>query len=153
MANHKNKYRPRPSLTINMSPMIDVVFLLIIFFVLVSHFASAELVPLELPDPDQSQALNIKVTDRVIINIRLVAPNDPSAGTLFSVGPIPPEPLDTIARRLELHKRANPDVKVVIRADKRTRYADVRSVMETVAELGIEEMHLVAHIGNSGEQP
>jgi biopolymer transport protein ExbD len=150
------KYHPRPSLTFNMAPMIDVVFLLIIFFVLVSHFASAERVPLDLPDPDDSQALNIRVTDRVIINVRLADESDPSQGALYSVGPIAPEPLGVIAQRLTLHKRANPDVKVVIRADKRARYADVRDVMETVSELGIEQMRLVAHVGParaSGDTP
>ncbi len=145
------KYHPRQSLTFNMAPMIDVVFLLIIFFVLVSTFASAERIPLELPDPDHSQALNTKLTDRVIINVRLIDPDAPETSPVaYSIGPTRPEPLAEIAERLMLHKRAVPRLKVVVRADRRVRYGDVREVMQIVAENGIEMMNIVAHVGDAG---
>ncbi len=148
------KHRARPSLTFNMAPMIDVVFLLIIFFVLVSTFASAELIPMELPAPDNSQALNKKLTDRVIINIQHADPGDPEADAVaYSIGPNRPEPIDSIAERLAWHKRAVPDVKVIIRADRRVRYGDVREVMEIVAETGIEMMNIVAYMGETGIEP
>ncbi len=145
------KYHPRPSLTFNMAPMIDVVFLLIIFFVLVSTFASAERIPMELPDPDSSQALNVKLTDRAIINVQLVDPDSPgSSEVAYSIGPNRPQSLAVISERLMAHKRAVPDLKVVIRADKRVRYGDVREIMEIVAEHGIEMMNIVAHVGDAG---
>ncbi len=141
------KHRPRPSLTFNMAPMIDVVFLLIIFFVLVSTFASAELVPMELPDPDNSKAVNRKIADRVIINVQFAGPDSPGADSVvYSLGPNRPESLGTIAQRLLWYKREVPDVKVVIRADRRVHYGDVREVMEIVAESGIRMMNIVAYL-------
>ncbi len=148
------KYHPRSSLTFNMAPMIDVVFLLIIFFVLISTFASAERIVMELPEPDRSQARNIKLTDRVIINVQLLDPDSPETSAVgYSIGPSRPEPLGSIDERLGRYKRAVPDLKVIIRADRRVRYGDVREVMEIVAENEIEMMNIVAHVGETGGAP
>ncbi len=61
--------RARSPVSFNMTPMIDVVFMLIIFFMLVSNFASVENLELDLPDPDHSQAAKVKLT-------RVPAPTD-----------------------------------------------------------------------------
>jgi len=140
------KHRRRPSLVFNMAPMIDVVFLLIIFFVLVSTFASAERVPMEVPNPDASQAHNIKLADRVIINVQRLGPTP--SDVAYSIGASGPESLTVISQRLSLHKRLVPNLKVIIRADRRVRYGAVREVMTIVAENGIEQMNIVAQVGN-----
>ena len=145
------KHRPRPSLTFNMAPMIDVVFLLIIFFVLVSTFASAERAAMELPNPDSSQAKNIKLTDRVIINVQLLNPDSPDVSeVVFSIGANRVASLAALSARLALHARLVPNLKVIIRADRRLQYGAVREVMEVVAENGIEKMNIVAHVGDAG---
>ncbi len=143
----KKSYRPRPSLTFNMAPMIDIVFLLIIFFVLVGTFASAEHIRMDLPNPDESQARNEKLSDRAIINIQLINPDDDTSPIVYSIGPNPPEPLEVIDRRLAANKAAFPDLKVIIRADRRARYADVRAAMEIIADNGIEMMNMAALLG------
>jgi len=137
--------------TFNMAPMIDVVFLLIIFFVLVSTFASAERIAMELPNPDESQAKNVKLTDRVIINVQLLNPGSPGPAEVgYSIGPTRVESLEAVAERLALQARLVPDLKVIIRADRRVEYGAVREVMAIVAENGIEKMNIVAHTGNAG---
>ena len=145
--------RNKPSLAFNMAPMIDVVFLLIIFFVLVSTFASAERISMELPHPDHSRAENYKLSDRVIINIQLANPRAPrSSPILYSIGANPPESVASISQRLMLHRRLVPNVKVIIRADRRVRYSAVQQVMEVVAENGIEMMNIVAHTSAPGDR-
>lgn len=146
------KNRQPTSVSFNMAPMIDVVFLLIIFFVLVSTFASAERIPLELPNPDHSQAQNVKLKDRVIINVQLIDPQAPATSPVaYSIGPNRPQSLGTISQRLMLLKRLNPRLKVIIRADRRVQYGDVRAAMQIVAENGIEKMSIVAHVGHGGD--
>jgi biopolymer transport protein ExbD len=137
----------------NMTPMIDVVFLLIIFFILVSTFASAENVRMDLPKPEKSQAKNVKIVDRVVVNCQLTPRRTGQAaeGVQYRVGPNPPEPLPGIADRLAAYCSANPKLKVIIRADKNLRYEQVREVMEIVAETGVEDMSLVAHVGVAEE--
>ncbi len=146
--------REKSSITFNMAPMIDVVFLLIIFFMLVSTFASAENIPMEIPNPERSLAENVKIVDRVVINCRTTQTGDKedeSAKAVYSIGPNRPESLESISKRLAAAHRANPKLKVIIRADKRLRYEYVRAVMSVVAENEIEDMSLVAHVAGLDE--
>ena len=140
-------YQRHDDVRFNMAPMIDVVFLLIIFFILVATFASAENVPMDLPTPDHSLAKNAKIVDRVLINCQVEDQSD-QPGVLYSVGPNRPESLARISQRLAAAAAANPKLKVIIRADKRLSYEDVRAVMEMVADNNVENVNLVAHVGN-----
>jgi biopolymer transport protein ExbD len=131
--------------------MVDVIFMLTIFFMLVIRFTEAELIPMNLPDPAQSKALPESVPERVIINCRPANPNDPMQGEVhYSVGPNLPESLDVISNRLVLFKRDNPNVKVVIRADRRLPYEQVNRVMRIVAHAGIDMLNVAAHINDGG---
>lgn len=143
----------RKSITFNMAPMIDVVFLLIIFFMLVSTFASAENIPMDIPHPERSLARNVKIVDRVVINCRTADTRaaEEDQAVLYSIGPNRPESLESINRRLAAAHAANPKLKVIIRADKRLRYEHVRAVMSVVAENQIEDMSLVAHVAGLDE--
>jgi biopolymer transport protein ExbD len=139
--------RGRPP-AFNMTSMIDVVFLLLIFFALVTRFASSENVPMELPKPEHSRAQDVELKDRVVLNCRWADPARPDAGVIYSAGPLPPEPLEQIATRLAAGKRLEPKLKVVIRADRRLPFAAVRAAMRAVADNDIEMMSLVALVGD-----
>ncbi len=135
-------------LAFNGTPMVDVIFLLTIFFMLVSRFSSAEQVAMELPKPADSRAEVVKMPDRVVINCRLAGPDDElGRDVLYSIGPNRPESLSVISDRLAAMKRAVPDLKVVVRADRRLRYIDVRRVMRVIAEHQVEMLNVVAHVG------
>ena len=148
MNDERAKIRNRPAPGFNMTPMIDVVFLLIIFFMLVGRFISAENVPLQLPKPEKSQAVKTELTDRSVINCLLARPASPATSpVVYSVGPTRVASLDELSARLGAVKAANPNLQVVIRADRRLPYRAVHAVMEVVAEHRIQVMNLVAHVG------
>jgi biopolymer transport protein ExbD len=131
----------------NATPMVDVIFLLTIFFMLVTRFSSAEQVPMELPKPTDSRAGVVRMPERVVINCRLADEDDPEGRfVLYSIGPNPPRPLVVIAEQLASLKRGSPALKVVLRADRRLPYADVRAVMRVIAENRIEVLNVVAHV-------
>lgn len=135
------------SLAFNATPMVDVIFMLTIFFMLVSRFSSAEQIPMQLPKPAESKARVEKMRERVIVNCRLQDPNDPQhGGVLYSIGPNRPEPLDVLADRFAALKRESPGIKVVVRADRRLPYGPVREVMRVIAGSGIEVLNVVAHV-------
>ncbi len=139
--------RPR-TLGFNATPMVDVIFLLTIFFMLVSRFSSAEQVAMELPKPEDSRAQVTRMPERVVVNCRPADPSDPTSGAvLYSIGPNQPESLATIAERLISMKQQSPELKVVVRADRRLPYSDVRVVMRVIARSGIEMLNVVAHVG------
>jgi len=141
--------RKSSSMAINMTPMIDVVFLLIVFFMLVSAFASAENVPLHLPEPQRSQARQVELADRLVINCIPADPADPSAGVHYRLGPNRRQPLSEISNAMDAARQATPDLHVVIRADRRLPWADVREIMKLVADHGIANMNIVAHVGSA----
>lgn len=131
----------------NATPMVDVFFLLTIFFMLVSRFSSAEQIPLELPKPFDSRAEVTKLPERVVINCR---PADPSnlanSEVLYSIGPNHPESLSVISDRLAGMKQLSSDLHIIIRADKRLTYGHVRAVMRVIAQNGIDMLNVVAHV-------
>lgn len=144
----RRKYKAY-SIAFNMTPMIDVVFLLIVFFMLVSAFASAENVPMHLPDPQRSRARNVDLANRLVINCFPIDPAAPASGVLYRVGPNRPQSLAEISNALLTARETTPDLQVVIRADRRLPYADVREVMKLVADHGIVNMNIVAHVGSA----
>ena len=132
----------------NAIPMVDVIFMLTIFFMLVSRFSSAEQVPMALPQPADSQAKVTRMPQRVVINCRPADPDQPEeSAVLYSIGPNRPEPLAMIADRLAGMKQALPNMQIVVRADRRLHYADVRALMRVIAGLHIEMLNVVAHVG------
>lgn len=140
--------RSRPHMpsgvSFNFTPMIDLVFTLSMFYMLVSKFHSAEQVRMSLPTPQQSQARIEKMPDRVIINCGLPEPGVEKDLVQYSLGANPPEPLSIVLDRLSLMRQQSPDLKVVIRADRRLEYADVRAVMQGLARLRIPILNVVA---------
>jgi hypothetical protein len=102
---------------------------------------------MELPEPTDSRAVVTPMPQRVVINCRLADPDDPARrSVLYSVGPNRPEPLRVISDRLAVMHRASPGLKVVVRADRRLHYADVRPVMDVIARNGIEMLNVIAHV-------
>ncbi len=60
--------QPEP-IAANLTPMIDVTFLLIIFFVLVSQIVEVENADLDLPRPEQAASELPSEQSRVVINV------------------------------------------------------------------------------------
>lgn len=135
-------------MSFNATPMVDVFFMLTIFFMLITRFSSAEQIPMELPKPEDSQAKVTRMPERIVINCRLVGLAGPGASAVYSLGPNRPESLATISDRLASMKRESPNLEVVVRADRRLPYSQVRAVMREIARQGIEMMNIVAHVGD-----
>ncbi len=116
------QYKPNRRFGFNMTPMIDVVFLLIIFFLVSSHLARQE-TTLELPLPvalSSNEEID-QITPRVTINVQ-------SDGVILLAGrPIRvPELAD---RFREIHKREGEGMEVRIRSSRRATYAMVEPIM------------------------
>jgi len=114
------QYRNRSSLEFNMTPMIDVTFLLIIFFLVSNNMAQQETqVAVDLPiaamgDDEQDDA------KRVTVNLT-------SDGTMLVAG----EAIDAAAlgNRLAVERSRTDELEVRIRCDRRAPYGRVKPVM------------------------
>ena len=120
----------RPGLGFNMTPMIDVVFLLIIFFLVSSHLAKQEAqLPLPLPVAGSGQDPLDEQSPRVTVNVR-------ADGTLLLAGK--PVAAGRLRQRLEAAMdRAGRDVEVRIRGDRSVAYRSVEPILLACARAGL----------------
>ncbi len=105
----------------NMTPMIDVVFLLIIFFLVSSHLARQES-QLELPLPVADSGIEAldESAPRVVINIR-------SNGDILLGGTrVSP---DELRQRLGFERERSGQLELRIRGDRRVPYRFVEPIM------------------------
>lgn len=125
---------------INMTPMIDVVFQLIIFFMLSSRLAKQE-AQLELPLPTADSIERINQADdlspRVTVNVT-------SDGVLQMAGrSIPP---DELAGRLqERRERIGPNMEVRIRGSREVAYRHVEPIMFACSQVGIWKVNYAVY--------
>ena len=78
------RFRPRrrPALELGMTPLIDIVFLLLIFFMLTSRFVVQEGIQVDLPVTDRSHTLPAEKTHRITVRAEGVLVMDGIAMTL-----------------------------------------------------------------------
>lgn len=114
----------------NMTPMIDVVFLLIIFFLVSSHLAKQE-TQLDLPLPvaqSGSEPLD-EPARRLTVNVR-------KGGQLLMAGHVTP-PSELQSRLSAAAEEFGSDLEVRIRCDRRVVYRNVEPIMLACARSGI----------------
>ena len=124
---------PSQQVSIDMTPIIDMVFLLLIFFLVATTFHQAER-EMQIALPEASTAGPISATLReLIVNVD-------AEGRIF-----------VSRRELELPSlramivdavKANPDQKVTVRGDRQTPYANIVSVLDACKTAGIQEPYL-----------
>jgi len=117
----------------NMTPMIDIVFNLIIFFILTSQFYQLEIEQVELPSATTAMPKDYSEFRNVVINIK--NPDSPEIivfGRVFT----PPE----LTEHLKMLKQSagTQQMNVILRADANTPYEDVARVMLAAGAAEIE---------------
>jgi biopolymer transport protein ExbD len=114
---------------LSMTPMIDVVFLLLIFFLVASRLSQEDR-QLDIALPSASQAMPMTAQPReLVVNVdregRLFVDNVPLA-------------LDSLERLLQQRSIDNPlNQSVIIRADRRVEFQAPIDVMDVCLKLGI----------------
>jgi biopolymer transport protein ExbD len=147
--------------SMNITPLIDVVFLLIIFFMLVNNIVSEETVDMILPELVDPQTREVGEIERVVINIapqpfthdgRQEAPlmhlGEP-AYVKVGVGSdsrFDPGDLAGITASLTELAADNPDLQVLLRSDGAIYYESVQPIMNAVTAAGIRRVNLVAYM-------
>jgi biopolymer transport protein ExbD len=120
---------------LGMTPMIDMAFLLITFFVMTLRLTASREEKVKLPRADQAQTTH--ESQLTIVTIVVDA-----GGRVFAGGR--ERSVDELDAELRDRLAGGKEVKVVIRADARSPFAQVRRVMRLAAENGIERLSLSA---------
>lgn len=118
---------------INMTPMIDMVFLLLIFFLVATTFATDERdITVQLPVTSQSQPLSAPPR-QLIINIK-----EDGQITVSAQAYDKPQLAELLGNVL----RNNPDKEVLIRADRRSLFQHYADVVSICRHAGVNESKL-----------
>ncbi len=124
----------RESLGFNMTPMIDVVFLLIIFFLVSSHLAQQEIqLELDLPDARSGRRVDEDDIRRVVVN---VLPDERPEGRIMVGGQAMNAEQFTQMIGFE-SRRAGSQLEVRIRSDRKVPYRVIEPIMVACARSGV----------------
>jgi len=120
--------KPKRRIIINITSLIDVLFLLLIFFIVSSTFLEQPGMQLDLPQARERQAVRmegytvfITTDERVFLNEELVS-------------------LDDLPERLEAIAPETEELGLILKADENVRYGLVVEVMDMVKQSGIEKL-------------
>ena len=136
----KTQHDEQPSL--NLTPMIDVVFLLIIFFMVATSFAELERdIELELPEVASASALTAAPKQRVVSvqaegQIRLDG-EDVTLGQL--------------TQKLTAARHEYPELSVVIRGDAACAFQHVAASLAACKEANISDLGITVRVAETSQ--
>ena len=114
-----------------MTPMIDMVFLLLVFFMTVSTLAQADRqVELDLPESTQSDIPD-DLSDRGTISLD-------AEGTIY-IG-VAKHTLDSMQAAIKESLAQNAALRIQVRADQETAYSEIKKVLKACADVGAYEV-------------
>ena len=117
-----------PNDSFELTPMIDVVFLLIAFFMTVTNMISANLVEIEVPDASEAKVPEQQI-NRQFITVD-------GQGTVYFGSTEVYDMRDVTEKIAALHAE-NPDLKVYIRGDAGVAHREINRVMQAVSDGGV----------------
>jgi len=131
---------------ISMEPMIDCVFLLIIFFLATTSFIKLEQ-DLSIDLPKQSRELKVKKPPArpIVVNVKY----QPGGKTTYHVENEQMS-LPGLTVNFSRARIRNPEQAVVIRGDRRVKWEHVAAVMSSCAQAGISKVSATVEINERG---
>lgn len=136
------------------APLVDVVFLLIIFFILVSQIARERVLPIDLPDAALAGA-SVVIEDNTATVTVLPGSGDADtapavrfANESFSTAA---SERGTLIEALEHARRERPGLRFILRAGAQEPYENVRAALGVLREAGITDVD-VAYTDTEGDE-
>ncbi|MGL4513924.1 MAG: ExbD/TolR family protein [Lacipirellulaceae bacterium] len=124
----------RPVVELNMTPMIDVVFLLIIFFLVSSNLSKNESrVEVDLPEASTGEASGQEDV-ALVVNV--------TAGGETTLGALRVTPAELLERLRDATAERGAPPRVRLRGDRAAPYAAVEPALAACAEAGITAIDL-----------
>lgn len=123
------KRRLKKEASIDMAPLVDAVFILLLFFVVTSTFKETPGLEIDLPETREAQGVELR---DLVVNI---APKD--GGSVIYLGETPVT-LESLPAELEKELKRRPEDKqfVVVQADKSVAFEQVYRVFDIARQAG-----------------
>ncbi|MFT6734337.1 MAG: biopolymer transport protein ExbD [Polaribacter sp.] len=124
----------KQEIAVNLTPLIDVVFLLLIFFMVSTSFTRETQIELELPKANveplenniESLEISIDKEGRYFVNKKALVNKS----------------IDTLKRAINTVLEKNPDIAVILSADANTPYQSVVTAMDATSQLGVTNLKM-----------
>jgi len=134
------EYRGSKGVNINMTPMIDVTFLLIIFFLVSSHLAKQENF-LKLDLPTATAATN-DFSDAPTVTVQVLASGEYQVSGQFMT-------LDQVRRAIMIRRQAESmPLRIRIRTDRLTEYRYIASLLKICTATGNTDIVFAVYEGD-----
>lgn len=134
----------KQSTKIDMTPMVDLAFLLLTFFILTTTFLKPYVFPLTMPEPVKDTDLVPRLPEKNALSVVLAEGNkiywwigldEPPKASDYSK--------DGIRRTLVEENKENPDVMVLIKPMDGSRYANMVDILDEVTIAGVQRYAIV----------
>ena len=123
---------PQPMSEINMTPLIDVMLVLLVIFIITAPLLTSA-IKLDLPKSDAAAVAATPASVTLVVDLKgQVYLNDQ------------PMPFDTLSTRLMQAAQVNPDTEVQLRADAAVPYGRIVEVMGIAQKAGLNRIGFVA---------
>ncbi len=127
----KLKLPAREDATVDMAPMIDLVFLLLIFFMVASVVTELEKVEVEIPESKFAKVPE-NIAGRMMLSI--------DADNKIYVGLEEMKDIDQLKERIKEEQDLNDEVRILIRADHRVQYKTCKDIMIACGDMGATDL-------------
>ena len=125
---------------INISSMIDVMFILIIFFLVTTTFKEEEVDHLvKLPVESRNQSLTQTAGNLIKVNIR-------ESGEFVVMGQQVTE--EGLTKWMDEEVEKKPEIKVLVRCDKESKHLYLANVMSICRSVGVSEANIAVRPEN-----
>ncbi|MGQ0721861.1 MAG: ExbD/TolR family protein [Candidatus Eiseniibacteriota bacterium] len=120
-----------------MTPMVDVAFLLLIFFMVTTVFRRPLAMEVNMPDPEAK----IEVPQSNVMTLVI----DPDESMRWWIGTGSPQPITE--RELEStfreNARHNPELVILVKIHRKTRYERMVEMLDTLADADVQRFSLI----------
>jgi len=130
----KFRRRQTEELELNLTPLIDVVFLLLIFFMVSTTFQKESEISLQLPKASEDPVESPAEQYEIVVN---------AAGSFFiNDTELVNNEIETLRQALFDLTNGQRDIPITIRADAQTPHQAVVTAMDAAAQLGLSRMSI-----------
>ena len=130
-------------LSIDMTPLVDCIFAIILFLLVTSSFIDAMEQDLSIELPTQGQSVKAKAPPArpLVVNVRF----KPGGKAYYHVEN-EPQTLSSLTVQLSRAKVRNRDQEVIIRGDRNVKWEHIAAVMGCAAQAGISKVSATVEI-------
>ena len=127
----------RDEIFINLASLIDIIFVLLLFFVVTTTFTRENQLTIELPESSIHNPITSTHVDRLEVTIS----NDGKYAVNGRV--LPQSTEDALTEAMIAESKGNRDLPVLVTADANAKYQAVITAMSAVGQLGFSKLRLV----------